>query len=234
MSVNRRDRQTFLKPLLKGLAMLALMGLAVWALRWAGEQGVLSDRQWFDAHIRDHGAAGVLLYVAVAGVLTALGVPRQFLCFIGGYIYGFWWGLALATVGSGLGCGLAVGFARFFARDFVAYRFKGRVAKVDAFLRRDPLRMALIIRLLPLGSNLVTNLLAGVSSIPVRPFLAGSVLGYLPQTAVFALFGSGVNVSSMAQIGLSVALFLLATILGVSMYRRHRSEVAEAVEEGEG
>lgn len=233
MSTANRDSRTFLKPLLKGLGMLALMGLAVWALRWAGEQGVLSDRQWFDAHIRDQGAVGVFLYVAVAGALTALGVPRQFLCFIGGYVYGFWWGLVLGTLGSGLGCCLALGFARFFARDFVAHRFKGRVAKVDAFLRRDPLRMALIIRLLPLGSNLVTNLLAGVSSIPVRPFLVGSLLGYLPQTAVFALFGSGVNVSSMVQIGLSVALFLLATVLGVSMYRRHRAEVAGAVEEGE-
>jgi uncharacterized membrane protein YdjX (TVP38/TMEM64 family) len=222
-----------LKPLLKGLAMLALMGLAVAALRWAGEQGVLSDRQWFDAHLRNHGLSGVLLYVGVTGLLTALGMPRQFFCFIGGYLYGFWAGTLLGTLGSTLGCMLAVGFARFFARDFVAHRFGRRVAKVDAFLRRDPLRMALIIRFFPVGSNLATNLLAGVSSIPVRPFVLGSSLGYLPQTVVFALFGSGVNVSSTAQIVLSVALFLAATALGVGMYRRFRAEAAGVVEDGD-
>jgi len=223
VSISPDSPRSALKPVLKGLAMLALMGLAVAALRWAGEQGMLSDRQWFDAHLRDQGLVGVLL--------TALGVPRQFLCFIGGYIYGFWTGVGLATLGSGLGCVLAVGFARFFARDFVAQRFGRRVAKVDAFLRRAPFRMALIIRFFPVGSNLGTNLLAGVSSIPVRPFVLGSTLGYLPQTVVFALFGSGVNVSSTAQIVLSVALFLAATALGLGMYRRHRAEAAGAVED---
>ena len=231
MSASPDSPRNALRPVLKGLAMLALMGLAVAALRWAGEQGMLSDRQWFDAHLRDQGLLGVLLYVAVTMLLTALGVPRQFLCFIGGYIYGFWTGVGLATLGSGLGCVLAVGFARFFARDFVAQRFGRRVAKVDAFLRRAPFRMALIIRFFPVGSNLGTNLLAGVSSIPVRPFVLGSTLGYLPQTVVFALFGSGVNVSSTAQIVLSVALFLAATALGLGMYRRHRAEAAGAVEE---
>ena len=42
---------------------------------------------------------------------------------------------------------------------------------------------------------------------------------------------SGVNVSSTAQIVLSVALFLAATALGLGMYRRHRAEAAGAVEE---
>ncbi len=234
MTATPEQKRLALRPVLKGLAMLALMGLAVWGLRWAGEEGILSDRQWFDAHIRNQGVLGVGLYVAVTGLLTALGVPRQFLCFIGGYIYGFVGGTLLGSLGSGLGCVLAVGFARFFARDFVLHRFGRRVARVDAVLRRDPLRMALIIRLLPVGSNLVTNLLAGVSSIPARPFVLGSILGYLPQTVVFALFGGGVNVSSVTQIALSVALFLLATALGVGMYRRHRAEAAGAVEDAEG
>lgn len=231
MSTSPDRQRSALKPLLKGLAMLALMGLAVAALRWAGEQGILSDRHWFDVHLRNQGFLGILLYVAVTTLLTALGVPRQFLCFIGGYIYGFWAGVVLGSLGSGLGCVLAVGFARFFARDFVVHRFGRRVAKVDAFLRRDPFRMALIIRFSPVGSNLATNLLAGVSSIPVRPFVLGSTAGYLPQTVVFALFGSGVNVSSTAQIVLSVALFLAATALGVGMYRRYRAEAAGVEED---
>lgn len=220
-----------LKPVFKGLAMLALLGLVAWLLRWAGDQGLLTSRDWFDSHIRGQGLTGVLLYVGVTGLLTAVGFPRQFLCFIGGYVYGFLWGAVLGTLGSVLGCVLCLAFARFFARDFVIQRFGRRVAKVDAFLRKSPFRMALMIRFFPLGSNLAMNLLAGVSGIAAGPFFLGSAVGYLPQTIIFALFGSGVNVSSGARIAVSVALFLVATALGVALYRRHRAEAAGAVED---
>lgn len=227
-----------LKPVFKGLLMLALLGLAAWLLEWAGNQGLLTGREWFDSHIRGQGLAGVFLYVGVTALFTGVGVPRQFLCFIGGYVYGFAWGTLLGTLGSALGCILCLGFARFFARDFVLHRFGRRVARVDAFLRRSPFRMALMIRFFPAGSNLAVNLLAGVSSIAIWPFLLGSTVGYLPQTAIFALFGSGVEVSSGARIVVSVALFLAATALGIALYRRHRAEAAGAVEEegngGEG
>ncbi|MEJ0045470.1 MAG: hypothetical protein WDN04_04535 [Rhodospirillales bacterium] len=40
---------------------------------------------------------------------------------------------------------------------------------------------------------MVLNLAAGVASVRPGAFLAGSLLGYVPQTAIFALLGSGVQ-----------------------------------------
>ena len=56
--------------------------------------------------------------------------------------------------------------------------------------------MTLLIRLLPVGNNFATSLAAGVSRVPARPFLLGSLLGYMPQTMVFALAGSGVEMGA--------------------------------------
>ena len=84
--------------------------------------------------------------------------------------------------------------------------------------------MALLIRLLPLGSNLVTNLVAGVSSANALGFFAGSVLGYVPQTIIFALLGSGINLDPALRITSSVLLFMLSAALGVYLYRRYRYE----------
>jgi uncharacterized membrane protein YdjX (TVP38/TMEM64 family) len=166
---------------------------------------------------------GILVYVGLAAAFTAAGLPRQIACFLGGYAFGFAMGTVYATVASGLGCALAVVYSRFLGREFVAQRMGPRIARVDAFLRRSPFQMALIIRFFPLGSNLVTNLAAGISSIPAIPFVLGSTLGYLPQTVIFALFGSGVEVSSAWRMALGAALFVLSTAMGVALYRRCRA-----------
>ena len=101
-------------------------------------------------------------------------------------------------------------------------KFPRRIGKIDAFLSDNPLSMTLLIRLLPVGSNLVVNLGAGVSGIGVASFLAGSAIGYLPQTMVFTLLGSGINVEPSFRISLSVVLFVVSAVLGVWLYRKSR------------
>jgi uncharacterized membrane protein YdjX (TVP38/TMEM64 family) len=121
---------------------------------------------------------------------------------------------------------LAFYYARLLGRAFVHGRFPDKVRRLDEFLGRHPFMMALLIRLLPVGHNLSTNLIAGVSSVRALPFVAGSGLGYLPQTLVFALAGSGVHLDPAWRIGSAVALFLLSAILGVWLFRRFRAGTA--------
>ncbi|MFT5539807.1 MAG: putative membrane protein YdjX (TVP38/TMEM64 family), partial [Alphaproteobacteria bacterium] len=85
---------------------------------------------------------------------------------------------------------------------------------------------ALLIRLLPVGSNLLTNLAAGVSGVRAVPFVAGSTLGYVPQTLIFALVGSGLHIEPALRIGASVVLFVVSGMLGVYLFRRYRGTSA--------
>ncbi|MDT8262249.1 TVP38/TMEM64 family protein, partial [Roseomonas sp. DSM 102946] len=72
-------------------------------------------------------------------------------------------------------------------------------------------------------NNLALNLLAGLSGVAAGPFLLGSAIGYVPQTAVFVLLGEGVAVNQSTQIALGVALFALSALLGWWLLRRHRA-----------
>jgi uncharacterized membrane protein YdjX (TVP38/TMEM64 family) len=54
------------------------------------------------------------------------------------------------------------------------------------------------------------------------PFFTGSALGYIPQTLIFALIGSGINLDPTLRISVGVALFILSGVLGVYLYRRYR------------
>lgn len=222
-----------IRILLKGLLMIAsLVVLGALANRY-GLADMLSQH-WIDTAVRGQGWSGNLIFLGMGALTTAIGFPRQVVAFLGGYAFGFLPGLGLALLAALMGCVIGFYYARWMGRSLVAHRFPGRIRKLDEFLRGHPFSMALIIRLLPVGSNVVTNLLAGVSSVRGLPFFAGSALGYVPQTLVFALAGSGVNFDPSLRLTLAVALFLVSSLLGVWLYRRHREVAALEAELARG
>ncbi|MCP5367551.1 MAG: TVP38/TMEM64 family protein [Hyphomicrobiales bacterium] len=180
------------------------------------------NRDWIDANVRGQGFAGEALFVLAGAAFTALGLPRQIVSFLAGYAFGFAEGTAWALLATTLGCVTTFQVARLAGRGAVAARFPDRLRRADDFLRRNPFAATLLIRLLPVGSNFATNLAGGVSSIPLLPFVAGSALGFIPQTAVFALVGSGVEVDPVLRIGVGAVLFVASAALGVQLYRSHR------------
>ena len=209
------------KILLRGLLLIASLA-ALGFLFKTTALGDFLDTTWIDSEVRGKGLAGSILFVAAGAAFTGVGLPRQVLSFLGGYAFGFLAGTALALLSTVAGCVGAFYYARFLGRQPVLAKFPRRIAKIDDFLSDNPLSMTLLIRLLPVGSNLVVNLGAGVSGIGAASFLAASAIGYLPQTMVFTLLGSGINVEPSLRISLSVVLFLISAVLGVSLYRKYR------------
>jgi uncharacterized membrane protein YdjX (TVP38/TMEM64 family) len=210
-----------LQLLVKGLLLMASLAAIGWGLEASGLRHSL-DAHWVDQEIRCQGRIGWLIYLSAGMVAIALGLPRQAVCFLGGYAFGLGEGLLLAQSASILGCLLCFLYARLLGRDLVRLRFAAHLRKLDDFLQGHPLTMTMLIRFLPVGSNLVTNLVAGVSSVGMVPFLAGSLIGYLPQTVIFVLLGSGIHVQPVWRTLVSVVLFLLSALMGVFLYRRMR------------
>lgn len=179
------------------------------------------DEHWIDAYVRGQGLRGDALFVVAGALFTSVGLPRQMIAFLAGYAFGVVAGGVLALLATALGCAATFTYARLFGRELVAARFPNRVRRIDDFLAVHPFAMTLLIRFLPLGSNFLTNLAAGVSRVPPMPFVAGSTLGYVPQTVIFALIGSGVSVEPTFRFALGAILFAASGALGVYLYRRH-------------
>ncbi len=209
------------KALLRSSALFISVVLLVGLLK-VTDGAAIFDEAWIDANVRGQGLSGWLVFIAGGMVFTAVGLPRQLVGFLAGYAFGLAAGTGLALVAMTLGCVAAFHYARFLGRDFVAHRFPSKIKRIDRFLSENPFAMTLLIRFLPLGSNLATNLAAGVSSVCATPFFAGSLIGYLPQTLVFALVGSGVSIDPWFRIGLGAALFAASGGMGIYLYRRYR------------
>ena len=220
-----------LKTYLPGLVFLATLVAVGYVLESGLAQEMLSE-SWIDQQVRGKGVSGELLFVAVGGVATALAVPRHIVSFLGGYAFGLGLGTALALAATELGCVLAFYYARLVGRPLAAKRLGARVRRIEDFLSANPFSMTLLIRLLPVGSNLATCLAAGVSRVPAQPFLLGSLLGYLPQTFVFALAGSGIEMGGSLRLAFAVVFFVVSSAIGIWLYRkyRHGKSLGEDVE----
>jgi uncharacterized membrane protein YdjX (TVP38/TMEM64 family) len=209
------------RVILKGLALILSLALLGYLFN-ASDLGSSVNEAWIDARVRGRGVEGALLFLLMGAIFTAIGLPRQVIAFLGGYAFNVALGTLLGALAAFLGCVLSFAYARFFGKGFVRARLGERPGRFDRFIHDHPFSMTVLIRLLPVGSNLLTNLAAGVSSVRPAHFFAGTLLGYLPQTLVFALVGSGVHIAPMTKLALAIGLFVISGALGVYLYRRFR------------
>lgn len=216
-------RHPLLDPriLTRGLVLIATLAAVGFLFEGLGLKSMV-DAGWVDHEIRGKGLWGEGLFLLVAAAFVAVGLPRQVVCFLGGYAFGFGLGTGLSLLATLMGSLVTFYYARFMGREVLVKRFPGKIKRIDDFLAGNPMVMALILRLSPFSANVIANLAAGVSGVRVVPFFFGSVLGYLPQTIVFALLGGGIQLDPVLNTTLSVLLFVVSTVLGLWLWRRYR------------
>ncbi|XAO71071.1 MAG: VTT domain-containing protein [Acetobacteraceae bacterium] len=162
---------------------------------------------------------------------AAFGMPRQALCAVAGLIFGVVMGLSLAMAATLLGNLIDFYLARIMRqrrnRDGQATPptrlWQKKMESFGHVARNAPFCAILMLRLMPVGSALLVALGAGYYDIGVSAFIAGTLLGSLPQNLVFVLIGSGSHLGRGSQITVEVLLFALSMMLGI-LIMRHRQE----------
>lgn len=178
------------------------------------------------------GLKGRSLFTVCGALWCLFGLPRQVLCFAAGLAYGLMEGTLLATLATVMGAAACFGWARWGGRHWAQQRlgirdnamppqgFRRRLAHLGRATQQHPFTTIVTLRLLPVGSSLLLNLFAGVSGLPFTPFVAATTVGSLPQTIIFVLLGSGVQLDGRGQIVMAALLFLISGLLGMWLLRR--------------
>jgi uncharacterized membrane protein YdjX (TVP38/TMEM64 family) len=181
--------------------------------------------QHFLATLLPNTLLGALTFILLLTPAMAIGLPRQVAALSAGFLFGASYGMLLATVSAILGCILTLVFARKIFANLVQRHYPQPLAKVSHFFSHDTFLKALIIRLLPAGSNFLTNVLAGTARSPFKPYVLGTAIGFLPQMTIFSLMGAGLKVDGQQQLILSAILFIIALILSHYLYRKARTKL---------
>lgn len=186
-------RRLLLLPLLLAplVALLFLAPGGLQAAAWARVAGLLLGLQGLAAtHMAAAGALYTLLYAAMilccVPLAPAMGVA-------GGALLGAVPGTVCAVAGATLGSFAMVLLARRVLAPNLPARQRAGIERLRPRLERDGFGLVLALRLTILTPSWLVNIAAGLAGIGKLPFLAGTVLGILPATAVFATIGAGLG-----------------------------------------
>lgn len=201
---------------LAGIALLAVLVLAVAPLHEAFEAAIRGDTAEVRSRIEDLGVAGPLLILALALIHAVVFYPAEIIDAAAGFVYGFFPALALMMFGwllSGLLC-FAVG--RSVARPLLDRWFgTERFERTEAAIDRGGATLMLAIRLIPILPFSLVSYAAGAARVPIWRFTWTTVVGYLPITALAVYFGTRLEGLSLTDpLVLGSAAALLALLLG--------------------
>ncbi len=213
----------------KWVVVLALaLVLALASLLMQSPASEWSTAQRFGARLQSASIPELLLFILIGIAATAVGLPRQLFAFISGFAFGVIPGVTISLVMAICGCAISFKFSRRFIRGRFMRRHRRLIDGLDALTENDAFWKIVMLRLQPLGTNLLTNLAAGVSALPARAFLTASALGYIPQMVVFALLGSGARLGSTTQLTISLFMLFISLLIGLWLLVRSRVRRASA------
>jgi uncharacterized membrane protein YdjX (TVP38/TMEM64 family) len=143
-----------------------------------------------------------------------------------GALFGPFWGMVYSVIGSNMGASVAFFLGRFFGEGLLDTDTED--TRLGPYIKRMRVRSfetVFLMRLLFLPYDLV-NYLAGILKINYWSFLTATVLGSIPGTISFVLFGASSGLDSGKPqfdwriLAASVAIFLIS--IGISKFLRRR------------
>lgn len=203
---------------IKSGVFLAVMALAALFSYQCSVSSIL-DQAVLVTSLKAHGWRVLPWWILAGALFTAVGGPRQLLAFVAGFIFGPLPGALYSTLVTLFGCLITMAVSRVLISEMILTRYPRHVASLQNLFAWHGWFTIALIRFFPVGSNVITNLFAGVSRISVFDMLLGSFIGYLPQMLIFSYAGAGIGTSSTRQLFYSILLYFVSCLLAAVLYR---------------
>jgi len=161
-----------------------------------------ANRDLLAAFYAEHRLATVLLFMAIYILQTALSLPgAAILSLAAGAIFGAIMGTVYANLAATIGATLAFLATRFLLHDLVQRKFGDRLKKLNHELETRGLNYLLFLRLVPIFPFFLINLAAGLTRLPLRTFIIGTMIGIIPGGFVYCNAGASLaTISTLREV----------------------------------
>ncbi|UTI65492.1 VTT domain-containing protein [Paraconexibacter antarcticus] len=198
------------------LVLAALVILAIPALREAASHALHGDGELLRRQLRDLGAVGVLVLVAVMLVHAVVFFPAELVSGTAGYVYGF-----LPAIPIVLGGWLLSGVASYWigqhaGRPLLRSLAGGhRLERAEAAVARGGAGALLAARLIPVVPYSLVGYVAGAARVPFLTFAWTSLVGNIPISLVVIAVGTRLRSFSLSDpvVWLAVVPVLIAAVV---------------------
>jgi uncharacterized membrane protein YdjX (TVP38/TMEM64 family) len=226
-SPERRPWRTLLIAfvLLGGVGTVLMVGGAL-----LGFRGPATVQAWIGAGARGPWALPVAIG-AFAG-LAFLGAPQFVLVAAAVVAFGPWRGFTYSWIGNLVSALLGFYVGRALGARALERYAGGGLRDFMELVGRNGFWASLLVRLVPAAPFIVVNMAAGVTSMGVAEFLAGTAIGGTPKIALVAFAGSAAlkgGAVRWATVGLAVVVWLAIGLMAREWVKRRKQAPGGAV-----
>jgi uncharacterized membrane protein YdjX (TVP38/TMEM64 family) len=191
--------------------------------------------EYYDAHKLIMTAGFMAIYI----VQTALSLPgAAVLSLAAGAIFGSIAGTVYANIAATIGATLAFLVTRYLLRDAVLNKFGTKLEGMNRELETRGFNYLLFLRLVPVFPFFLINLAAGLTRLPLRTFIIGTMLGIIPGGFIYVNAGASLatidslsGIASIRVIGSFALLGLFALI--PALYNKFKHPCPRKISSGE-
>lgn len=177
---------------------------------------------------------GPLIYIGIYALRPIIFFPATIITLAGGSIFGPILGVLYVVIGSNTSASVAYLIGRYFGEGVLdEEESEGIIQRYAQRMRKNSFETVLIMRFIFLPYDLV-NYLGGFLKINYKAFILATILGSIPGTISFVLFGASFDISNGIReaelnpwaLGASVVIFIVS--LALSRYFKGREKAAES------
>jgi uncharacterized membrane protein YdjX (TVP38/TMEM64 family) len=170
------------------------------------------------------------IFVTIYTLRPLVFFPASLLTLGIGALCGPFWGIIFAVIGSNLSATLAYFVGRLFGQDVVEMKNENALQRYLQRMRQNSFETIFIMRLIFLPYDLV-NYAAGFLKINYGAFILATILGSIPGTVSFVLFGASSGLDSGTPkfdwriLLMSVVIFVASLLFSRLVKRREASSI---------
>ncbi|GAA1513017.1 TVP38/TMEM64 family protein [Dactylosporangium maewongense] len=204
--------------LLHVAGLLSLVALVVAAAVLIG----VPDQQRLREDVLGLGWWAPVAFSMLYAVVSLSPLPKTVFTLAAGALFGVPAGVAVVVSGAMLGAVAAFHLGRLLGRDSVRWLTGGRIDRLDSLLAGNGLRTIVVARLIPIVPFTAVNYVAGLTSVRLRDFVLGTLVGILPATTAYVTVGAYGSQPGHWPMWAALATLLVLTVGGLAVERHRR------------
>lgn len=180
---------------------------------------VKANEAYLRDFIEDHYGLSVLLFFVACTLFINSPIPlAAALKVLGGFFFGFYWGAFYNIGATLLACLVGYGISRYTFRDLFEKRYYDNLRTVENDIEKNGFYYFLSLRLIMVVPYFLINILAGLSRISFKKYLASTLVGVTPASLIYANGGNRLEqITSLQEIFRFDIILSLAVVALISL-----------------
>lgn len=150
--------------------------------------------QNLQAFTQQHYLLSVFIFMLSYIIIVAFSIPgATIMTLLGGFLFGVFFGSIWTVLAATMGATITYLAVRMAFAENLKHKASGSIAKMRDGFQQNEFNYLLFLRLLPIFPFFIINIAAGVLGVSLRHFFAGTLLGIIPGTFIYAWVGNGLG-----------------------------------------